>query len=674
MIEAGAKLGLSEEETIATASRSYRRQRRADDSLTKEDVARNIIQSANVILDPSTVDEAKYLDKTEESRAFGQMQDDLQTYRADDRGFTEDEETGLVRRETLTEQKPIEMGDFASVGTRRNKKTGKLFPVEREVEGPVGYEGANAPRSVLVDALTNLESEIERPKTSAIDRIARALGGSAVDLEAKTARDALREQLEPETVQDSRVGRAIVGQDRQMREQKAVENLRAIAIAQQEAGRPLSREQASQLLQELLPEGAKSFSDENVFRETQEIARTGFLTGGQSAMADEAIGRIGEIRSLGKTSEPAMVQQVMPADEAIRTQVTQRSDGIYLDDAGNPVAIQGPEIGPRPTGPQSVRQFIADNLYETQSSGTYPQVDVGQGTSNVVDKLNAYYAANNKQGAKKTDVRSVDELERLINSVQATRQRAGKANLMLDFSEGKPKQVQAGNNRVQGAMFELGMDKGEQIQLANAMYQMDAATRSSVNENPTGTYLSRMTKVGPAMVGENINREGAISTGASEAMLTDPGGVSFQTMKSGSRFKRPNTPVSGVDVKAAIRNLPVENLDSKSGVMALEPGTPNEAPYNRTRETDPRAVELSLIRAANTGKGYLLDPKNVENAQRIGARSAAAGKERADKMSEIISSLPPTARRSPMERRESRGRNTVEADILGILPRVRRGA
>jgi len=670
MIEAGSKLGLTEAETIATASRTYRRQKRADETLTKEDIAREIIQSGNAISDPSYADDTKYLDKNEQARAFGQMQDDIQTYRADDRGFTQDPETGLVVREQLTDQKPIETGLVPTVETKRNRKTGKLFGIQRDVEEPLGYEGANAPKSALVDALTALESEIERPKTSAIDRIALALGGSAVDLEAKTARDALRENLVPERAQDARVGRALVGQDRQMREAKAIENLRAIAIAQQEAGRPLSRAQATQLLQELLPEGAKRFSDENVFRETQNIAREGFLTGGQAALADEAIGRIGEIRSLGKTSEPAMVQKVMPADEAVRTQVTQRSDGIYLDDAGNPVAIQGPEPGPRPKGPRSVREYIADNLYQANSQGIYPQVDIGVETSSIVNKFNDYLRRNQMQGARKTDVRSVGELQRLINTVQRVRTESERPNVKLDYSVQPPKQISAGDDRVGSAMFEMGVDQFQQQRLANAMYQLDTASRSSVNENPTGIYLSRMTKVGPAMQGENINRDGGLMTGATEPMI-DPRGISFETMRYGTRSRK-----TGRDLKTAIKSIPTTNKPTTEAVVALDANRPTQkqAPlstllsgqvYNRTRyaegspefrpnamvQTSPEGIRNFLTQqAVERGNTFNLE-SNIVNAQAVQRRADKDTSRRASQMSDIIAGLPPTARRSPINRR-----------------------
>ena len=49
----------------------------------------------------------------------------------------------------------------------------------------------------------------------------------------------------------------------------------------------------------------------------------------------------------------------------------------------------------------------------------------------------------------------------------------------------------AGNNVTGGVMNAIGMTLGEQSRFSNAMFQLDAARRSSVNQNPTGTYLSR---------------------------------------------------------------------------------------------------------------------------------------------------------------------------------------
>ena len=46
---AGRELGLSEEETLAAVSRQFRRQRRADDRVTQDDVLRQLAQSAATV-------------------------------------------------------------------------------------------------------------------------------------------------------------------------------------------------------------------------------------------------------------------------------------------------------------------------------------------------------------------------------------------------------------------------------------------------------------------------------------------------------------------------------------------------------------------------------------------------------------------------------------------------
>ena len=106
---AGKALGLSEEETLAAVSRQYRRQRRADQSLTQADVLRQMVQAAATTTSGVGTPEVQgvgYKGEDDVAFAFGEdveynsqtgrtRADDSQTYRADDRGFTEDAETGL---------------------------------------------------------------------------------------------------------------------------------------------------------------------------------------------------------------------------------------------------------------------------------------------------------------------------------------------------------------------------------------------------------------------------------------------------------------------------------------------------------------------------------------------------------------------------------------------------
>ena len=679
--DAGKVLGLTEQEAIATLSRTYRKQKRADDATTKQDVLRNFLQSANTLREFAP-DDTKYLDTDEVAAAFGQMQDDSQTYRADDRGFTEDEETGLVRREKFEEQKPLIIGEFESVGTRKNygrRNKGDLpyTFTERAQEGPVGYEGTNAPRSALQDALNQLQQGVQ---TYGYD----AFPGS------RDAESALEDDLRFNRESESSVGRSEVKSDRAARKQRAIQNLRTIAIAQKEAGRPLSKTEALQLLQEMSPAGARKFSDENTFRESQRIAREGFLTGGARAFADEAIGRIGEIRNLAKTGEPATVQRVMPADEAIRTQVTQRSDGIYLDEAGNPVAIQGPELGPTPPGPQTARQFVVDL---TSGEGKYPQTDITRETTNLVTKYRDFLRKKGIQSqttSSATNVRSIDELQALSNRMQQIRKEKNMPTLKLDTSVSPPRGVAAGQEYMSAMMYDLGMSKPEQEGLAHALYQLDAAKRSSVNQNPTGTYLSRLTKAGSVDGDAEINKDGrpTVMFDSGRAMITDPTTVEFDRLKFGTASKE-----TGKDLKTAIQGL--SSVDAAKPFIALDPNRPTQkqAPlstflgsqvYNRTRypkgspkfkpnamvQTTPEGIRNFLTEQA-VDRGNLRGLEgNISAAQSVQRRTDEAVTDRAKQMSDIIASLPPTARRSPIN--TPAGQTEEDIELLKQIAKTRR--
>ena len=265
LASAGRILGLSEEETLAAVSRQYRRQARVDSTVTPQDVMRQMAQAAATTREEVGGPELKgvgYKGEDDVAFAFGEdvgynsqygvtRADDEQTYRANDRGFTEDEETGQVRRETFEETR----GDFETV----------------------------APKSAMADALRQLEGA-KKQDAGVFNAVARLFGGEpAVDSEVSTAQDALRRHLEPEGPQDARVGRALVRQDLNIR-----------------------------------PE-VREYNDNRAAAEADAIARDNFTIGGKGEFADEAIGRIAEIKSLGKIGETAHV--IRTANDAIEGQV-----------------------------------------------------------------------------------------------------------------------------------------------------------------------------------------------------------------------------------------------------------------------------------------------------------------------------------------------------------------
>jgi hypothetical protein len=109
---AGRTLGMSPEETLAMVSRQQRRQQRKGDGFDSKQYLRQIAQSSKTTTDEvgrGELDGLRFQEDDELVAAFGQMQDDEQTYRADDRGFTTDEETGLLRRETFDETRGEEI-------------------------------------------------------------------------------------------------------------------------------------------------------------------------------------------------------------------------------------------------------------------------------------------------------------------------------------------------------------------------------------------------------------------------------------------------------------------------------------------------------------------------------------------------------------------------------------
>ena len=90
---AGRTLGMSEEETLAALSRRLRRQKRADDSVTMQDVERGLIQSAKTLSDPANPAEVQGVSLREEPEVdpFGQDQGQYYEYKDGDTQYLDQE-------------------------------------------------------------------------------------------------------------------------------------------------------------------------------------------------------------------------------------------------------------------------------------------------------------------------------------------------------------------------------------------------------------------------------------------------------------------------------------------------------------------------------------------------------------------------------------------------------
>ena len=540
---AGRELGLSEEETLAAVSRQYRRQGSKSAiraRRTREAEAQRTWSQKQASLGnwgDGEIAGVGYEDDDEISRAFGQDQSDYQNFKADDTGFTEDEETGLVRRETFDESR--------------------------------GEQFDNAPKSVLRDALSQLEGA-KQENQGLVSRIASVFGGgNAVNSEIDTAESALRRHLQSEGPQDARVGRAVVRQDNA----------------------------------NYSPE-VREANDWRADAEAQSLARSYFTAGGSGAMADENIGRIAEIRSMGKIGETAHVVQT--ANDAIRGQAIRRHDGVYLSpETGDPVAVQGPELpavlaGDRTpnngsssdslNAPQTAVSWVAESMPDYREGGRtfgdYPQTDITLQTTNFANKVRDYGERNGLPalGQVSANIRSVEELQKVASYISDASAAAGRG-LTIPDPANPSKSLPAGNRTVSGVMNAVGMTAGEQQQFANAMFQLDAARRSSVNQNPTGTYLSRTG--GPT---QGINFDAAEAINASE------GSAKVARIPKGSTI---GVSVPGSD-KPQRRSIVTQlaQLDSpgaqKPFIGQVQGEKPRVNRFNRTGETEPEKIDATL--------------------------------------------------------------------------------
>ena len=526
---AGRELGLSEEETLAAVSRQYRRQgskaairsRRTQEAEAQRTWSQKQASLGN--WGDGEIAGVRYADQDELAAAFGEDQSDFQNFTANDRGFTEDEETGLLRRETFDETR--------------------------------GGENDFAPQNAVRDALSELETAATQ-KDSLQQRLMGIFGGGNERQSAiARIRGRLEDDLRPDRGADAALGAEAVRRDNKRFDPEVQEanNFRAAA-------------------------------------EADNIARTGYTVNGPGAMADEAIGRIAEIRSLGKIGETAHV--VRTANDAIKGQATRRHDGIYLSpETGDPIAVQGPELPSVLAGdripsngsssdalnaPQTAVNWVSESMPDYREGGRtfgdFPQTDITLQTTNFANKVRDYGERTGlpQLTSVSQNIRTIDELQKVSDFIAGSAAKAG-TGLTIPDPQRPGKSLPAGNKTIAGVMNAIGMTLGEQQQFANAMYQLDAARRSSVNQNPTGTYISRTGEPTKGVVFD-----------AAEAINGNEGSAKVARIPKGSTI-RTGTSESGKPVRRSIVTQLAE-LDSPGAQKPFMGQVQGEKPrVNRMR-------------------------------------------------------------------------------------------
>ena len=522
---AGIELGLSEEETLALTSRQYRRQALASGQMTRGDIARLQRQAQATLKtqDESTDIGGVGFQQEDPVDPFGQDQGQYATYQEGDKQYDEQE------REKLKEEllSAYDRGDKEEIS--RLSKGLRLNPEDRpEV----------APKSVIRDALRQVEASAtqEAPMQAALAAVLGPGGGNA-DLEK--AKLDLQQHLTSGKAEDARLGRVTVRRDRDQFD----------------------------------PE-VRAYNDFRAEAESQRIARDQFTAGGMGSTADDAIGRIAEIRSLGKVGETAQV--IRTANNEVLGDAVRRNDGVYIDPrSGLPIAVQEDALQPALQGgnspstanqlnaPQTGRQWVAETRPDYREGGRtfgdYPQVDTTLEASTFANRANEYL----KGELLIQPPRTIAEFEGAVDQILATAAERGETMYTFDPETGK--NVVAETPGTAAALNKLRYNESGMERMANALFQLDAAQRSSVNQNQKATFANRTG--GPTQ---------DVFFDAKEAINPNEGAAPIAQQRKGTsirvgteRDRRGRPKAVRQDVRTAIQALPGGPSVSKPYIGAV---------------------------------------------------------------------------------------------------------
>lgn len=609
---AGRELGMTEEETLAYISKAVRRQKRQDDSFSEQDAVRQMVQSANSLSDVSRGAEIRGVGYSDDNATnpFGQDQGEYYEYQPDDRQY-EEQQQGRIRDEM------VDMEDryFDKFGNERVKyqkgdavlKTGvnpeEYKQLSDELKEMTPTREAVTPKSALRETLRQLEAA-EEQKSGVGGLITRLIRGQSADMPSKAA---VAGRLEDEI---------------------------AYGPTQQGAEKSLSAELVRRDSERFNPL-REGYSDVRSAMEAEDIARRLFTIGGQGAIADASMARI-----------PMSMQERV----ASMPQIAQRADGIYIDpSSGNTVALQGPGLPPDDvlnTGgqtvaarPQSAQEFVVSNQPDYRQNdrlyGDYPNVDVTGTTTLFADRVRGTIPGMENVSS---NIRGVGDLQRSVDFIVGQGGKFYDREPVEDPKTGrtKLKNVRSEAPGTQQVLNKLRYTPAESSALANALYQLEVAKNSTINQQGKQQYFTR---TGPYGSAERVTFD------APEAINPREGAAEIARISPGQT-------IEGQDIVTALRGLetPAARTPFIGQVAGEEPRINR---YNRTGQTDLEGIADTLRRqeegfSKKTGKP-IDEPKlrgKVVKAALAQERKDRDEKQRVDRMSALIETLPPNARRT----------------------------
>lgn len=323
--------------------------------------------------------------------------------------------------------------------------------------------------------------------------------------------------------------------------------------AQQSLAEQLVRaERASRLYSPVI---AQQINDQN-YALSQQIGRS-FTAGGAGALADRNIARIPVLKTLGGTG--ALSEFSMYSTEPV----------LSAEDLSP--AYQLGNVPETPLTTVNHAGLSALDFVDTYKQGlktqgrvigNYPQVDITLETTNFINKLRDNSTMQKLGIVPQTEnLRSVAGLQVLLDRINATNIKPDGTVRSKFFTsvpvEGQKRPKNVFNQLVGGneLMNKLDMTGGERERLATALFQIEAARRSPVNQEAKAAYSRRdpnaklssrnsSQMIGPQLPGSKrpvIPGQERYLFNAGEAMITDKPTLESRTASirgAGTRTKK----------------------------------------------------------------------------------------------------------------------------------------
>jgi len=543
---------------------------------------------------------------------FGEMQDELQTYRADDRGFTEDEDTGVIRRETFEELRgePVTMAPKSAVVdalAQLQKGTAQYgydaFPGAADVEGRLedSITPNRAAEASLVSEMVRRDQANQNPLRQAYSNIA-----AQIEAERMLRGDMTRSGME--TLE--RTGQ----------------------IAQLGNSGALKGEEASKFL---VQDPIMGYADTR-------------LTPGETVYTDPRTGA--PIAAQGPEIPPHMLMQAAsPNNMGTR-------DGLNAPMSAADWAIaRQPNYRPSETG---------------SSFGDYPQVDITLETTNMANKLkelsqNPAYSGMPQVGS---NIRSLGEYEEVVNYI-VNQAKQNRIPLRVRGEEGKPQPRPSINPGAEEVANLLLKTSGDEERFANALVQLEVAKQRGLNEQQSGAYAQRTPLQGPSPLGAP-----QVAYDAAEALNNQGGAAPLAKIPKGSKIKvreagaeRPmgSPQTKGLKELGIVAELKRRGEKPYIGAVRGEEKPTGRGMYFGRDEIDTRETRIAQLKENIRKRGQGPNPiRQAEYRDEMGKlrdkqvrtyvarkRAEDAQRRRAEQASEIISRLPPSALQTRLPRR-----------------------